>query len=100
MGLNYYLKVALKLVASVVASAIAFATGFVAVGSWYDRTVMPEMLKKYPHDGQIGLGTFVAAEWWFCVRGNCVCSRHPFHLQDFKANDWWVTTKQLTIYCL
>ncbi len=59
--MKVYTKVFVKLAITLAVAAIAFYIGFIVTGVWYDRSVLPEVVKKYPHDGQVGLETFVYA---------------------------------------
>jgi hypothetical protein len=46
---------------SLVLSVLAFGAAFLLTGAYYNYFVVPELVKKYPHDGQIGLGEFMGA---------------------------------------
>jgi len=48
-----------KIGATLVAAAVAFCGGFILAASYYERWAVPALVKKYPHDGQIGLEEFV-----------------------------------------
>ncbi len=53
-----FVKILIKLIASLFASGIAFCFGFLLSGMYYDRRILPEVIKQYPKDGQIGLESF------------------------------------------
>jgi hypothetical protein len=54
-----FTKITLRIVATLFAAAAAFCAGFILAGAYYDRWLVPGLVKKYPHDGQIGLEIFV-----------------------------------------
>jgi predicted membrane protein len=58
--LDFY-RLALKLAVSLVLSVLAFCAAFLLTGAYYNHFVVAELVKKYPHDGQIGLGGFMGA---------------------------------------
>ncbi len=47
-----------KIVTTLVAMVAAFLSGASLYQRWWDRNVFPELAKRYPHDGQIGLDAF------------------------------------------
>ncbi len=59
-------RVSLKLAATICASAVAFCAGFLVSGIYCDRFILPDLIKRYPHDGQIGLAGFVNSLNWAC----------------------------------
>lgn len=59
--MNFYANLILRLALSVVVSLSAFCAAFFLTGAYYNHFVVPELVKKYPHDGQIGLGGFMGA---------------------------------------
>jgi hypothetical protein len=52
-------KLVLRIVGVLVATVVAAALGYLLYGIGYERWVLPELVKKYPHDGQLGLEEFV-----------------------------------------
>jgi len=52
-------SVSLKIAVTICASVVAFGVGFLVSGMYYERFVLPDLIKKYPYDGQIGLAEFV-----------------------------------------
>ena len=67
--LNYYVRLSSKLGGTFIASAVAFCVGAWIGGAWYERRVLPDVLKKYPHDGQVGLAVAGAM-----IAGALVCA--------------------------
>jgi len=63
------MKKFVKLAATLVATVIASCVGFAAAGAAYERWYVPDLVKKYPHDGQLGLEVFAAA-----IFGACICA--------------------------
>jgi hypothetical protein len=61
LDLNFYAKLALRLALSILLSVLAFCAGFLLTGAYYNHFVVPELVRKYPHDGQIGLGGFMGS---------------------------------------
>lgn len=59
--MNIYAKLALRLAATLGMSVLAFCAGFLLTSAYYNHYVVPELVKQYPHDGQIGLGGFMGA---------------------------------------
>jgi hypothetical protein len=64
-----FTKISLKVAATLCMAAVAFCVGFIVTGALYERWVVPDLVRKYPHDGQIGLATFVNASY-----GACICA--------------------------
>lgn len=62
-------KILLRVLGTLLATAIAFCVGFIATGWAYNRWYVPDLVKQYPHDGQIGLAIFVTS-----LYGACVCA--------------------------
>lgn len=59
--MNFYGKLTLRLAAAFGLSILAFNVAFFLTGAYYNHYVVPELVKKYPHDGQVGLGGFMGA---------------------------------------
>jgi hypothetical protein len=57
--LEHSVKVALKVFTILSVTAIGFAVGFAGRLFYFDHWVLPELVKQYPHDGQLGLEGFV-----------------------------------------
>ena len=47
-------------------SAVAFCFGFLVTATLFEPRIVPELVKKYPNDGQIGIEAFVAS----CMGGS------------------------------
>lgn len=60
-------KLALRLVLSVFAAGLSFCAAFLFTGAYYKHFVVPKLVEKYPHDGQIGLGGFIGSINVACV---------------------------------
>ena len=73
--MNFYAKVSLRLAVTFVLSAVAFCIGALLAGAWYNRWVLPSVIKKYPHDGQIGLEAA-----WGMLCGACLVAAFVFIL--------------------
>lgn len=58
---DYGLRIFLKLLGTLLASGFGFCGGFLAVAAYYNKWVVPQWVKEYPHDGQLGLAVFVHA---------------------------------------
>jgi ABC-type Fe3+ transport system permease subunit len=67
MSMAKFKKVSLKILATLSATAIALCLGFVVTRKVYERWYAPGLVKKYPHDGQIGLDVFVASLNVACI---------------------------------
>jgi hypothetical protein len=70
----------LKAVATLLSTAVAFGLGFVGVWNYYERWVLPDMVQKYPRDGQIGLEQFV-----YALEGGCAVG-----LVAFLVGIFWI----------
>ena len=66
--MNFDAKVKRRLAATFVVSLIAFSVGFHVTDTWYGRWVLPDLVKQYPHDGQVGFAAAMAA-----LTGGCLC---------------------------
>jgi len=54
-------KTALRVTATILGMPVAFYLGVVATAHAYDRWYVPSLVKRYPHDGQIGLEMLVVS---------------------------------------
>ena len=61
------MKLALKMLGTLLATAVAFYVGFVGRGIYFQRYVVPGLVKQSPHDGQIGLENFTTSLDWGAV---------------------------------
>jgi hypothetical protein len=57
------IKIFLRILATLGAAVVAACIGFVAAAATYDFLYVPRLVKKYPHDGQIGLAVFGAGSF-------------------------------------
>jgi len=51
----------LRLAITLGATVVTFFLGYFATSAAYKRWVVPEWVRQYPHDGQIGLAVFLSA---------------------------------------
>lgn len=97
--MNVYIKVLLKIAGTICASVIAFCLGFILTGNLYEHWIVPSLVRKHPHDGQIGLAVLFVALVGACILGIVVLvlgiiwtvrtSRLPVLIDPVQSGETW-----------
>ena len=87
--MNAPAKISLKVLATFLGAAVAFCVGFFITGAAYDHWCLPRLIKEAPHDGQIGLASFVTS-----LYGGCACA-----IVVLALGIWWIvkTTRRSNV---